>query len=142
MSVVRYSPVQDVFSLWNRDLNRWLTDSESGQSTQWQPAVDIHETENSYVLLADLPGVASDAIDITLDDSVLTISGQRDVAAEQDEGVTVRRAERRTGAFSRQFSLPEMADVDGIQATGNNGLLSVVIPKRAQSQPRKIAVTH
>lgn len=138
MTIVRYSPVADFYNRWHQDVDHWLAHADK---SSWQPAVDIQESETAYTLIADVPGIAFDAIDITLEDSTLTIAGERNSPSAED-GQHVCRSERRQGAFQRQFVLPDTADVDAIEANGNQGVLTVVIPKRAQLQPRKITVTH
>jgi HSP20 family protein len=101
--------------------------------------VDIHEEANQFALNVDLPGVDPKAVEITADQGVLTIRGQReDTRKESREGY--RRVERITGEFQRRFSLPDSADAQNIKAKFLNGVLEVAIPKLAQVQPRRITV--
>jgi HSP20 family protein len=101
--------------------------------------VDIHEEANQFVLNVDLPGVDPKAVEITSDQGVLTIRGQReDSRKESREGF--RRIERINGEFQRRFSLPESADAQNIKAKVANGVLEVSIPKLAQVQPHRIMV--
>ena len=93
-------------------------------SYDWTPAVRIDEQAEQYVLNADVPGVDPAAIEITLEDGVLTLAGTR-------EGF---------GSFKRRFSLPESVDAESVKASGKHGVLTVVIPKRASAKPRKITV--
>lgn len=110
------------------------------ETAEWAPRVDIHEEENSYVLKADLPGVDVKDIEITLDKNVLTIKGER--AVEQtNEGQGFTRRERFSGAFIRKFTLPETADGQNISATNANGVLTLTIAKRVESQPRRIEIS-
>ncbi len=114
-------------------------DESTSATAEWAPLVDIEEHAVKYVLLAALPGVDPSAIEITLETGVLTLSGSREKAVEQ-KGVESRRIERLTGTFLRRFTLPESVDADAVKATGKNGVLEIVIPKREAAKPRKINV--
>lgn len=105
----------------------------------WAPAVDIVEEKERFVLRADLPGVAPDAIDIHMDKGILSISGERQDSSD-DEQNGVRRLERVTGRFARRFTLPETADADNISARCSNGTLEVSIPKLPEVLHRRITV--
>ncbi|MEM7365815.1 MAG: Hsp20/alpha crystallin family protein [Pseudomonadota bacterium] len=101
--------------------------------------MDISESESSYTVVADLPGVKPEDVEVSLHNSVLTIRGERDV--EQSDGTgNVRRRERFRGTFLRQFTLPEHADADGITAKTMNGVLSICIPKSRTSKQISINV--
>lgn len=140
MTVVRYEPWALVSRL-HKDMDRLFgvpltTATDSGA---WLPPVDIHEEADHFALQVDLPGVDPKAVEITADQGVLTIRGQREGSRrESREGY--RRVERITGAFQRRFSLPESADAQGIKAKFVNGVLEVSIPKVAQVQPHRITV--
>jgi HSP20 family protein len=140
MTVVRYEPWALVSRL-QKEVDRLFgapltTAADSGA---WLPPVDIHEEANQFVLHVDLPGVDPKAVEITSDQGVLTIRGQReDTRKESREGF--RRIERISGEFQRRFSLPESADAQNIKAKVANGVLEVAIPKLAQVQPHKIQV--
>jgi HSP20 family protein len=140
MTVVRYEPWALVSRL-QKEVDRLFgaplaTAADSGA---WLPPVDIHEEANQFVLHVDLPGVDPKAVEITSDQGVLTIRGQRDdTRKESREGF--RRVERISGEFQRRFSLPESADAQNIKAKVANGVLEVAIPKLAQVQPLKIQV--
>ena len=140
MTVVRYEP----WALANRlqkDIDRLFSapQTTAADSGAWLPPVDIHEEGNGFVLNVDLPGVDPKGVDITSDQGVLTIRGQREDARRQArEGH--RRIERVVGEFQRRFSLPESADVQNIKAKFVNGVLEVSIPKLAQVQPHRITV--
>ncbi|MGQ0586167.1 MAG: Hsp20/alpha crystallin family protein [Gammaproteobacteria bacterium] len=124
----------------NRMLERNGAGDESTSATaEWAPAVDIEEHADRYVLRADVPGVDPNAIEITLEKGVLTLSGSRERAVEQN-GVESRRTERLTGRFLRRFTLPESVDAENVKASGKHGVLEIVIPKREAAKPRKISV--
>ena len=104
------------------------------------PAVDIHEEEARFVVLADLPGIDAARIDITVDGDLLTIKGERENPPAADDA-TVHRAERQRGPFERTFRLPETAASNGFQADYSNGVLTVSIPKSEEATPYRIEVT-
>ena len=110
-------------------------------TNDWVPAVDVREDENRFVIRADLPGVDTKDIDVTMENGMLTIRGQRE--EEKDaSGNGWHRVERVSGSFYRRFSLPDTADADQINATTHNGVLEVTIPKHARVKPRKISVNN
>ena len=141
--MTRYEP----WSLLNqlqRELERNFEGTRAGTDTaataEWTPAVDLKEEPDRYVLWADLPGVSPDHIDITMEDGILTLKGERATEAKsQREGI--KRVERVFGTFYRRFSLPDTADSEGISARCANGVLEISIPKKAAVQPKKITVT-
>ena len=143
MTLMRYQPWalhRDVLNEFSRFFDRYQSGDESTSAVaEWAPAVDIEEHADKYVLHADVPGVDPSAIEITLESGVLTLSGSREKAVEQKD-VDSRRVERTTGRFLRRFTLPESVDSESVTAKGKNGVLEIVIPKRASAQPRKITV--
>jgi HSP20 family protein len=113
-------------------------DDSSVVTSQWAPPVDIREEPDRFVLRADIPGVDPQDIEVQMDRGLLTIKGERRV--ERFEDGRYARIERMHGQFHRRFALPDSADPDGITASGRNGVLEVVNPKRAEAQPRRIQV--
>jgi HSP20 family protein len=103
------------------------------------PAFEVKETADAFVVKADLPGVAEADLDIAVHQSVLTVAGHRQ-AEERKEGEAFSLYERQYGAFSRSFSLPELADGEKIAAKLESGVLTLTIAKKAAAKPRKIAV--
>ena len=144
MALMRYEP----FNLLNqlqREMNRLFESSRMGDEetghllADWAPAVDIKEEPNQFVIHADLPGIEVKDIDITLESGVLTLRGQR--ALEPTEAAkTYRRVERVRGTFLRRFSLPEAVDAEKVAAKCKDGVLEVIVPKRASAQPRRISI--
>lgn len=108
-------------------------------AADWRPAVDIVEEKARFVLRADLPGVDREAIDVSMEDGFLTITGER-AAEDRGEVDGIERYERVTGRFFRRFSLPETADAEGIKARMRNGILEIDIPKQPEVQPRRIDI--
>ena len=144
MALMRYEP----FNLLNqlqRDMNRLFDSSRRGDEetgnllADWAPAVDIQEEPNQFVIHADVPGVEVKDIDITLENGVLTLRGQR-ALDKTEESKTYRRVERVRGTFLRRFSLPDVADAEKVAAKCQNGVLEVIVPKRASAQPRRIPI--
>jgi HSP20 family protein len=140
MTVVRYEPWALVSRL-QKDIDRLIAAplSTAADSGAWLPPVDIHEEPNQFLLHVDLPGVDPKAVEITSEQGVLTIRGQRN-ESNQVTAEGYRRIERIKGEFQRRFSLPETADMQNIKAKAVNGVLEISIPKVAQVQPRRITV--
>lgn len=141
MAIQRYKPLSLIDQL-QREMasvfNPPSVESNFG-SEEWTPAVDIAETTEAFQIHADLPGVKSEDIEVTAENGVLTIKGQRHEKTEQEKD-NYKRIERFTGTFMRRFTLPETADVDSIKATTRDGVLELVIPKMPQTQPKRINV--
>jgi len=133
-------PVRQLFDrLFEGGLFGTRSDESSVVTSQWAPPVDILEERDRFVLYADIPGVDPQDIDVQMDRGLLTIKGERRSSTQMDDG-RYSRVERMHGTFHRRFALPDSADPDGISASGHNGVLQVVIPKRPESQPRRIQV--
>jgi len=107
---------------------------------RWLPAMDLVETDDHFVLRADLPGLSEDDVDVTLENDVLTVSGQRKAETETREK-GYYRVERASGSFRRPLSLPEGVDPEAIEANFDKGVLEVRIPKPEQRKPRKVAIS-
>ena len=115
-------------------------DSSSATAT-WIPSVDIHEYADRFELYVDLPGVDPSTVDLTLDDGILTLSGQRPLPTQKEgEEAQGRRVERGHGQFHRRFVLPDTVDGEKVNATGSLGVLKVTIPKQAKAMPRRIQI--
>jgi len=142
MAMVRYTP-WGVGELQN-EINRLfsnLSDNEStGATAGWIPNVDIQEFSDRFQLFVDLPGVEPSAVEITLDNGVLSISGERTFPAAENGEVINRRSERGHGQFHRRFTLPDTVDAEKVAAKNRNGVLEISIPKQAKAQPRRITV--
>lgn len=144
MTVVRYEPwsmLNQLHGQLNRIFDREF-DGEAASSAataDWVPPADVEEYADRFVLKLDVPGVEVSAIDITLDQGLLSVSGQRSKDAVSKD-VERSRTERPHGRFHRRFTLPDTADAAGVRATGRNGIVEVTIPKQAKAQPRRIQV--
>jgi len=134
-TVARY---RDPFAM-ARELFSWDPFFTDRRVSAFSPAFEVKETTDSFVLKADLPGVAESDLDISLHNSVLTVSGARQ-AEERKEGEGYALYERQFGSFSRSFSLPDTADAERIEAKLEHGVLTLSIAKKVEAKPRKIAV--
>lgn len=114
-------------------------EGEEVPTAGWAPAVDIAETEDSLVLYAELPGLTKDHVEITLEDSVLAVRGERPLI-EEHERESFHRIERAYGAFQRSFRLPANVRPDGVQARFQDGVLRIDVPKVEEAKPRKIEI--
>ena len=113
---------------------------EEARSAVWSPRVDVSETEEAYRVRMDLPGIEKDELAINYQDGTLSVSGEREMEKAED-GTSFSRIERAYGRFYRSFSLPQAADAENIEATYDNGVLSIRIPKTPESKPRRIEVS-
>ena len=138
---VHYEPFR-LFNQVNGEFRHRLSNPslrQAGISAGWVPAVDIRETDEGFILTADLPGVDRKDVVITVEDGVLSFEGERGgESREQDTGY--RHRERASGKFVRRFTLPDEADADNISASVTNGVLEIRIPRQEKLRPRKITV--
>src|SRR3954468_4429793 len=146
MALVRWEPVRELTSLQN-EMNRVFSsffDSPAGGGNgqslrRWVPAMDLVETEEHFVLRADLPGLGTEDVNIEVEDNVLTVSGERKVEHEtQREGFY--RVERASGALRRSLTLPDGVNLDDIAASFDKGVLEIHIPKPEERKPRKVSI--
>ena len=148
MALVRWEPVRELSSIQS-EMNRLLhtffdtptsaVANGNGGARRWIPAMDLVETDEHFVLRADLPGLAEGDVTVELQDGVLTIAGERRSEHEASkEGYY--RLERATGAFSRSLTLPDGVDPEAIAATFDRGVLEVRIPKPEQRKPRRVQI--
>ena len=146
MALVRWEPVRELTSLQN-EMNRVFSsffDSPAGGGNgqslrRWVPAMDLVETDDHFVLKADLPGLDADAVNIEVEDNVLTVSGERKIEHETSrEGFY--RVERASGAFRRSLTLPDGVKLDDIAASFDKGVLEIRIPKPEERKPRKVSI--
>ena len=138
MAITRYEP-WGLLSQLQRELERGAAEGSTA-TAEWAPAVDIKEDANRFVIHADIPGVKPEEIDISMEDGVSTIKGEKK-SESKTEKEGYKRVERTYGSFYRRFSLPDTANADAISASSKHGVLEVVIPKREAVQPKKISVS-
>lgn len=104
------------------------------------PPVNLHETEEGFVLTAELPGVSPEDIDVSIEGATVTLAGERKVEYAAGDGTSVHRRERPTGTFRRAFELPTEIDVENARASHKNGVLTLTLPKSPALQPRQIEI--
>jgi HSP20 family protein len=146
MTIVRWEPLRELGSLQN-EMNRLFNTvfdapapGNGGAMRRWMPAMDLIETDEHFVLRADLPGMGQEDIKIELEDGTLTISGERKAEHEsKNEGYY--RVERAFGGFSRSLTLPKGIDPEGVNAKFDRGVLEVRIPKPEERKPRRIEIS-
>lgn len=148
MSIARWDPFRNIATL-EQQMNRLFRHSfdaggnDGAALASWAPAVDIYETENELVIKADLPEMDEKDLDVRIENNLLTIRGDRkfEQKVKQDNYL---RVERSYGSFHRSFSLPSTVNTEAIKAEYKNGVLTVDLPKRAESKPKqvKIGVTN
>src|SRR5579862_9922770 len=141
--ITRWEPFRNLSTL-QEQVNRLFDSSFKGNGdnsalTTWAPAVDIYETENELVLKADLPEISEKDLDIRVENNMLTIRGERKFEQKVNED-NYLRIERTYGSFSRSFSLPNTVNTEAIKADYKNGVLTVQLPKRAESKPKQVKV--
>jgi HSP20 family protein len=142
-SITRWDPFRN-FSSFEEQVNRlfetsFMANADNSALTRWAPAVDIYETENELVIKADLPNVAEKDIDVRVENNLLTIRGERKFEESVKEE-NYLRVERAYGSFSRSFSLPHTVNTETIQAAYKDGVLTVELPKRAESKPKQVKI--
>jgi len=126
-----------------RLFENFLSEAVQGEEVSnrnWVPPVDIQETEEGYRLQAELPGLTKEDIDITLENNVLRLSGERKFERDVKKE-SFHRVERTYGTFSRAFSLPQQVNAEGVRAGFENGVLTILVPKAEQAKPRKISIS-
>lgn len=142
MNMMRYEPwslLDQIRREMDRAMDTCTAEGSSVATSDWAPAVDIKEDAESFLIVADIPGVDPKDIEVHMDNGVLTIKGEKE-SEKKDEREGYKRVERSFGSFYRRFSLPDTADPNGISARSNNGVLEVRIAKQERVQPRKISV--
>jgi HSP20 family protein len=132
MNVIRWEPFAAMDEMFNRFpnmLERWARMSGGGEKgMDWLPSVDISETNQEYLIRASLPAVKKEDVNVTVEDGMLTLSGQRRQKEEQKDE-KVHKTESFYGTFSRTFSLPEGTDTSAIRAESKDGVLTIHVPK-------------
>lgn len=147
MALIRWEPAREIQSLqqeMNRLFGSFFETPNGGTSSpatlrRWVPAMDLVETADHFVLRADLPGVVESDVKVELEDTVLTVSGERR-SEHEDKGEGYYRIERASGSFARSLTLPEGVDANAIEAKFDKGVLEVRIPKPAERKPHRVQI--
>ena len=147
-TIARWDSFRDLMEIQG-ELNRLFgrtygsTEDNGGASSlatgAWAPAVDVYEDQDKVLLHVELPSVDPDAVDVSVEDSTLTIRGEREFSRELDQQHH-HRVERRYGSFVRAFSLPATADAERVHAAFDKGVLRIEVPKKKEAKPRRIQI--
>jgi HSP20 family protein len=145
MSIVRYDPFRDlrtlqeeVNRLFSTNLTRSFGEEGIGRGA-WSPSVDIFENKDQIVLEAELPGMSKEDFDLSIENNVITLRGERNFE-KKEEADNYHRVERSYGAFTRSFTLPQTVSAEGATAEYQNGVLRVTLPKREETKARRIEI--
>src|SRR5512133_3791332 len=145
MTMARYDPFRDLRSLQD-EVNRLFTgnvgrtfDDEGIARGSWHPSVDIYENKDQLVLEAELPGMNREDFDLSIENNIITLRGERRFEKKEDTD-NYHRVERAYGSFTRSFTLPNSITGEGVTADYRNGVLRVTIPKREETKARRIEV--
>ena len=144
MTIVRYDRdlrtlQEELNRLFSTNLTRAFDDEGMGRGA-WAPSIDIYENKDHIVLEAELPGMNQEDFDLSIENNVITLRGERKFE-KTDETDNYHRVERSYGAFTRSFTLPQTVSAEGATAEYNNGVLRVTLPKREETKSRRIQVT-
>ena len=145
MTINRYDPFRDLRNL-QEEVNRLFTgnvgrsfEDEGIARGSWSPSVDIYENKDQLVLEAELPGMKREDFDLSVENNVITLRGERHFE-KRDEADNYHRVERAYGSFTRSFTLPNTVTGEGATADYRNGVLRVTLPKREETRARRIEV--
>jgi len=139
MAIVRWDPMRELEDMQRRFFGATLKDFNLGNEAlaraEWVPAVDIAETPEAYTLHAELPAMKKEDIKLSVEDGLLTLTGERKLEREE-KNKTYHRVERSYGRFQRSFTLPSAVDEAKVVATYDNGVVNVLIPKAVPPPPK------
>ena len=143
--LTRWDPFREFVTLQDR-MNRLVRDSfgtegreEALTTTTFAPPVDVYEDEHNVTLKIELPGIEEKDIDVRIENSTLTVHGERKFEKEEKEE-NYRRVERQYGSFTRTFSLPNTVDHEKVQADYDKGVLKIKLAKKAEAKPKQVKV--
>lgn len=143
MAMSRWDPFRDLMGIQN-EINRLFGRTYAGGETTgtagaWMPPLDIYETKDKFVVTVELPGIEASDVDVSVEDSTLTVRGERTFYQGVDED-SFHRVERRYGAFARSLALPQTANAEDIEASFDRGVLTIEVPKADEAKPKKISI--
>jgi HSP20 family protein len=130
------SPLSDDMQ---RMFRQFFGDSDASLAGAFSPALDVEESDDGFTLHVELPGVQPEDVDVSIEENVLTVAGQRDFYRDSSTE-TFKRVERRFGRFHRAVRLPDRVDPDAVEASYKDGLLTITVPKAESAKPRRIQV--
>jgi len=136
----RWDPFSEIARLQDEMTRHWATGGNTDRrAAGFTPPVDIFEDKEAIYLKAELPGVKPDEVNVNVENNILTLSGERKLEKNEDRN-GYHRIERVYGNFTRSFALPNNVATDQVEATMNDGVLTVKIPKKSEAQPKRIEV--
>ena len=146
MGIIKFDPFRELRSLQD-EMNRLFNSNFPSRYSQedmvsggWTPSVDIYETEDEIVLEAELPGMKREDFEVSIENNVVTLKGERNFE-KKEENENYHRVERAYGSFTRSFSLPSSVSPENTNADFSNGILRVTLPKQEETKTHKIEIT-
>ena len=145
MAIIRWRPLGEVDS-FRREMDRMFENffgsgADVGESSlTWYPSVDIKETKDDFVLMAEVPGMSKDDIKINISENTLTVKGEKKEEKKEDDQ-NYHRVERRYGTFQRSFTLPIQVQGNKVKAAYKDGVLTITLPKKEEVKPKEIPIT-
>lgn len=140
-TLIRWNPIREMAAMQSA-IDRLFENTWRGVQPAWEGnllPLDVHETDQAYTVVTNLPGLTPDQINVNIHENVLTISGETQREA-QEEGTRSLIQERVYGKFSRSITLPQTVDMDNVEASYDNGVLTLTLPKLPSAQPRQIEI--
>lgn len=144
MSIIKYDPFRELRSLQDEMNRLFLSNVSRGDDRElargaWSPSVDIFENKDNLVIEAELPGMKAEDVNVSIENNVLTLHGERRFE-KKDEGDNFHRVERSYGSFTRSFTLPPTVSSENVNAEFENGVLKLTLAKREEAKPRRIEI--
>lgn len=148
MTIMKWKPMtREMYPNWmenwtpvTRMMEEFFNQARQGEMMAWGPNVDIIENQDNFEIHAELPGVKQEDVKITLENNVLTLSGEKKQELKEDQKDNYCRIERSYGRFERSFSLPNTVKADGVKATFEDGVLKIHLPKAETAKSRMITI--
>ena len=138
MAIVRWNPVRDLITMQEK-MNKIFDDSFRTAGGDWSPSVDIMENDEEIIIIAEIPGVSEDSMDIQVAEGILTMKGEKKFPIEKQSD-TYYRLERSYGKFNRSFAIPAAVDQTNVKASLKDGVLKILLKKKPDNSPRVIKV--
>ncbi len=138
MAIVRWNPVRDLITMQEK-MNKIFDDSFKITSGDWSPAVDIMENDNEIIIIAEVPGVSEETMDIQVAEGILTMKGEKKFPVEKQSD-NYYRLERSYGRFNRSFAIPAAVDQTNVKASLKDGVLKILLKKKQDNSPKVIKV--
>lgn len=145
MAITRWRPFRDIVSIQD-EMNRLFDDFFGRPLTRpecedaWSPSVDVSETKDNVIINAEIPGMSKEDVKVSVQDNVLTLSGERKQEKEE-KNANYHRIERNYGSFRRSFTLPTPVQPDKVKATYKDGILRITLPKTEEVKPKEIPIS-